>query len=483
MSTSHENENKNNSNNNNNKSHQQANDVSSAYATALLRSLHSSGVQFLRYCTVDACNNMRCKAKLVDQLLSNGNVTLNNQVSIAEVCHAGIPYYADTMVEGTGLTATNVLILQPDLSSFRILPYAKKSAIVMGNSIDQFTNEPSPLCTRSLLGRVVRKAREQHKIAFSVGVELEFCLVDAKTGNFVDNSVFANAVTLNDREEFLSDLYDQLKQQYIPIELIHAESGPGQLEVVLEHSDDVVALVDNVVLAKETISAVARAHGCRALFLPKYDSAKAGNGMHVHVSIKDATTGEPLFCDGNSLAPKGASFVEGLLEHLPAILGLTMPTVNSFRRVGPGCWTGSEVGWALEDKEVAIRVCSNLATKEWDHVECKLVDASCNLYLGLAALLHSGLDGISRRLELRLPLSEGAATTDGSPSPSISTIAAPLPTSLEEALDALEQDETITQHLMGPRLSQGYLALRRNEAQRSSNMTLEDEVKEALARS
>lgn len=149
----------------------QANDVtSSAYATALLRSLHFSGVKFLRYCTVDVCNNIRCKAKPVDQLLSqHGRVTLNDQVSIPEVCYAGLPYYADAMIEGTGLTAKKVLILQPDLHSFRILPYAPKSAIVMGNSIDQFTDESSPLCTRSLLSKVVRDAREQHNIAFVTG--------------------------------------------------------------------------------------------------------------------------------------------------------------------------------------------------------------------------------------------------------------------------------------------------------------------------
>ena len=101
----------------------------------------------------------------------------------------------------------------------------------------------------------------------------------------MDQSVFANPVTLNDQEEFLTDLYDQLNHQYISIELIHAESGPGQIEVVLEHKNDVLGVADNVVLAKETVSAVAKAHGFKALFLPKYDETKAGNGMHVHLSI------------------------------------------------------------------------------------------------------------------------------------------------------------------------------------------------------
>ena len=154
---------------NNNNNNNAAEAASSAYTTALLRSLRFAGVQFLRYYSVDACNNVRCKAKIVDRLLRDNESSLNNQVSIAEVCHAGLPYYADAMVDGTGMTAKNVLILQPDLNSFRILPYAPKSAAVFGNSVDQFTNEASSLCTRSLLGRVVREAREEHNIVFVSG--------------------------------------------------------------------------------------------------------------------------------------------------------------------------------------------------------------------------------------------------------------------------------------------------------------------------
>ena len=150
--------------------------ATSAYTTALLRSLKFAGVQFLRYYTVDACNNIRAKAKPIDRLLRD-NESLDNQVSIAEVCYAGLPHYADFMIDGTGMNAKNVLIVQPDLNSFRILPYAKKSAVVFGNSIDQFTNEPSPLCTRSVLGRVVEEAKEKHNVVFVSGIILHYCLL------------------------------------------------------------------------------------------------------------------------------------------------------------------------------------------------------------------------------------------------------------------------------------------------------------------
>lgn len=240
-------------------------------------------------------------------------------------------------------------------------------------------------------------------------MELEFCLIDAKTNSPIDDSVFANSITLNDQEPFISDLYEQLKQQYIPVELIHSESGPGQLEIVLEYSHDPIAISDNILLARETIRFVARRHGMKAVFFPKYDLTKAGNGVHVHVSLRDATTDRPIFCEGDKLTTTGGAFVEGILCHLDALTGLTLPTVNSFRRVGKGCWTGSEVGWAVEDKESGIRVCSNLVSKAWDHVEYKLCDNTCNFYLALAGILSCGMNGIERKATLRKALgSEGA---------------------------------------------------------------------------
>ena len=303
--------------------------------------------------------------------------------------------------------------------------------------------------------------------------EIEFCLVDSKTNQPVDYSVFASSLTLNDQESFIDDLYEKLKQQYIAVELIHAESGPGQLEVVLKYSNDPLAMADNIVLCRETIRAVAKKYGLKAIFTPKYDMTSAGNGMHLHFSTRDVTTNKPNFCEGSSLTPKhGGCFVEGLLTHLPGIMGLTLPTVNSFRRIGPGCWTGSTVGWAVEDKECGVRVCSNLATKEWDHVEVKLVDHACNIYMAIAGILQAGLKGIEQSTPLRPPLGEAIESESSSKL---------FPVSASDALDALENDDLLMS-LLGPELSKGYLALRRHEVERSNNMTFEDEVKDLLSR-
>ena len=444
----------------------------SGLTKALLRSLNFSGVQFIRYLTVDPYNTIRAKAVPVQHLLKKDVDSLDHQVSVAEVCYGGLPSYADVMLDGTGMSPRNVCSIVADPGTLRILPYAKKTAVVMSKFQNQYTDEPSPFCGRSRLIKVIQEAAETHNVAFNVGAELEFCLVDAKTGKFVDNSIFANTTTLNNQQEFISTLYEQCQQQYFSIEVIHAESAGGQIEVVLEYCKDPLEMCDNIILVKETIQAVAYTFGLKALFLPKFDMMKAGNGLHVHLSIRDATTGSPIFCDGSSLSAQGSAFVEGILQHLPGITGLSLPTVNSHRRVGKGCWTGSLVGWALEDKEVGIRVCSNLRTKEWDHVECKLLDPTANPYLAVGAMLYSGLSGIAEQATLRPSLHEIEANDEA---------ASPLPNTLGKALDALEADSALTKSFLGEALAKAYLTVRRHEMKRSSIMTVEDEVLEAIS--
>ena len=225
-------------------------------------------------------------------------------------------------------------------------------------------------------------------------------------------------------------------------------------------------------MTQETIRVVAKTHGFKALFLPKIHPKQAGNGLHLHLSFNDVTTGKNVLSSTDRLSDRGQSFVEGILQHLGGLLALTMPTTNSFRRMGPGCWTGNEAVWDLEDKESAIRVCQSLRSHQWEHVEYKLNDSGSNLYLGLAGILTCGLDGIHRSANLRAAKSAVSGRNDRG---------AALPGSVAESVTCLEQDDLLVQ-LMGPVLSKSYMALRRAEATRSSKMDLDAEVEEALER-
>ena len=193
---------------------------------------------------------------------------------------AAMPAYGDVIIlPETNIDARDVLTMTPDLSSLRILPYCNSSAMVFGTLHDQRTGVLSEFCTRGLLARVVNTAKEKIGIGFTVGVEIEFCLVKKNVVDglgrsynasqpvpvAVDSSLFTSTTSLNDQDDFIEEVYDNLAKQNISVEMIHSESAPGQLEVVLPYETDVMKLADNVVLAKETIKVCAQKHRSKDL--------------------------------------------------------------------------------------------------------------------------------------------------------------------------------------------------------------------------
>ena len=195
----------------------------------------------------------------------------------------------------------------------------------------------------------------------------------------------------------------------------------------------------------------------------------AGNGLHLHFSFRDIHSSlDNAFMDATQtkgISLRGQSFIEGILSHLPSLLSFSLPTTNSFRRMGPGCWTGSSVGWSIEDKEVPLRVCLNLTTQESHatNVEYKLSDATANVYLELAMILAAGMDGIKYGKKLRPMASEHSIE--------------PLPTTLQDSLDMLKSNDTLL-NILGPELSTAYLAVR--ESMLQLVYSIDEEVMDAF---
>lgn len=194
----------------------------------------------------------------------------------------------------------------------------------------------------------------------------------------------------------------------------------------------------------------------------------AGNGLHLHFSFRDVgSSTDNSFSDPSQptgISLRGRSFIEGILGHLPSLLSFSLPTVNSFRRVGPGCWTGSAVGWSTEDKEVPIRVCLDLSTQKATNVEYKLSDATANIYLELSMVLAAGMHGLKNGRNLRPPME----ADDRSEA---------LPESLQESLDLLKANDTLVS-LLGQELSTAYIAVRESMVQ--IDESIEEELMDAF---
>jgi glutamine synthetase len=221
------------------------------------------------------------------------------------------------------------------------------------------------------------------------------------------------------------------------------------------------------------VHAVAQKHGLRASFLPKIFPDKTGNGCHLHLSLWQDTT-NILSDEGGTygLSNCARQFMAGIVSHLPAVMALTTPIPNSYRRIQPSTWSGAFQCWGFDNKEAAVRVVvgrDHVIT----HFELKTVDASSNPYLAFGAILAAGLDGIERRLELGAPIQLDPSNLSPSEREKLNVV--PLPSSASDALGLLESDQVIVTAL-GKQLARAYIGVKKTELAALESLTLEQEV-------
>ncbi|MGH3296899.1 MAG: glutamine synthetase family protein, partial [Trebonia sp.] len=260
--------------------------------------------------------------------------------------------------------------------------------------------------------------------------------------------------------DYTIDLVDALIQQGLEVEHYYPELGHGQQEVPIRHASALRA-ADNHVLLRETVRAVAIRHGLWASFAPKPLPVQAGNGAHLHASLW--ADGANAFADPAGrygLSEVGYHFLAGVLAHLPGLVALTCGTVNSYRRLVPQSWSGAFACYGPDNREAALRICSPIGSHGSVNLELKPIDSTGNPYLALGAFIYAGLDGIRRSLSPGEPVLVDPAVLDSSERERLSVVG--LPSSLGDALDALEADSFLTS-VLGPLRSTAYLAVKRSE--------------------
>ena len=186
---------------------------------ALLRTLQVAGVKYIRYQALDVVNSPRIKCipttiLLQKQQQQQGTTTKQQEqeqqhVQFASVALGGLPSFGDYMQEDSGIDARGMVVLEPDFSTFQILPYASTGGVVLGNLRDSHTGEISYLCCRSLLQRIIQEAEMRYQLGFNVGVELELTIYYAKTNQPIDATNFAHSQLLNGQEHFIAQLHEQ----------------------------------------------------------------------------------------------------------------------------------------------------------------------------------------------------------------------------------------------------------------------------------
>jgi glutamine synthetase len=162
------------------------------------------------------------------------------------------------------------------------------------------------------------------------------------------------------------------------------------------------------------------------------------------------------------LSALGRSFVAGVLKHLPGMLALTCPSVNSYMRLAPNMWSSAYTCWGPDNREAAVRVPSPFRgrVEASTNLEIKAVDGSANPYLALGAIVAAGMDGVERRLDPGEPLQTNPHDLDEAEREARGIRR--YPTSLIEALGELEQDQVLLDAL-GESRAHEFMGVRRAE--------------------
>jgi glutamine synthetase len=350
--------------------------------------------------------------------------------------------------------------IKPDLTTFQVLPWADKTARVL---CEPFYLDGRPaLAAPRLVAKKQIEALNAMGYHLSSGFEYEFYLVNAVTRQppFLGIQIFATLHT-NFNEALLYDILRGMAGTGVDIITANAEYGPGQMEINFAPALGVAA-ADHAFTFKNGVKEIARRYGMMASFMTKPRIDQSANGCHFHQSLwrGDANA----FVDTTSadgLSDVCRAFLAGQLAHAPAICALAAPTVNCAKRYRLYSFAPTNATWGFENRTTGIRV--KATHDEGTHIENRLGCGASNPYLFMAACLAAGIDGLKNHLEPPAPVGGIAYGM-----PDVTN----LPTRLDVALDALEQD-AVMQEALGPEFVKLFLAVKRFEIG-NARATIED---------
>jgi glutamine synthetase len=349
-------------------------------------------------------------------------------------------------IEGFTRIEESDMLLVPDLDTFQVFPWDTDHGKVGRLICDIATPDGNPFagCPRTALKDVVARAQKMG-YRMMAGPEAEFFLFQRNhegeplprthdTGGYFDLS------PRDLGEEARRDITLVLEAMGFEVEAAHHEVAPGQHEIDFKY-EDAVTTADAIVTFRFVVKKVALMHGLHATFMPKPIAGVNGSGMHTHQSLFDAR-GKNAFYDPKGpwqLSKVARSYIAGLLDHARALVAVTNPLVNSYKRLVPGYEAPVNVAWSEKNRSPMIRVPARRGVGT--RCEVRMPDPSCNPYLALTAMLACGLDGIERELECGDPVNRNIFDMSQREKRRLKIVQ--LPANLDEALSFLEKDAVL----------------------------------------
>ncbi len=368
-------------------------------------------------------------------------------------------WFDGSSVEGFARIAESDMYLVPDLATFAVLPWETRPLTTARVICDVCTPNGAPFTgdPRYVLKQAMAAAAEMG-YTYYTAPEVEFFLFqpgpDGQISTKPHDSASYFDVSTDLAHSVRRQMVEALTELGIEVETWHHEVAVGQHEIDLRY-DQALRTADNTITLRTTLKAIAQRNGLFCTFMPKPITGINGSGMHTHQSLADLHTGQNVFASATGrygLSEVALNFVAGQLAHARGFSAIVAPLVNSYKRLVPGFEAPVYLSWARTHRAALIRVPRvNPDRPSSTRIELRNPDPSANPYLAFAAMLVAGLDGIRQRLEPPDPAEENLYQIDmdrWSPQP--------MPSSLGEALEALQQDEVI-QTALGNHLCERYV--------------------------
>jgi glutamine synthetase len=368
--------------------------------------------------------------------------------------------------------STGDLRLLPDASTrARMEPAAGDAAgplELLLCDIVETDGSPWPGCPRTLLRTTLERLREEAGASAWVSFEHEFQL-DGEEPAAPPFSVQAQRLAGPFGPEAMAGLRDAGAEP----ERFFAEYASHQFEIPVAAADG-EASADRAVVLREVVREAARRLGRRASFSPLLEPESAGNGVHIHLSLRDSEGGAlPYDAERDGcLSELGGSFAAGILLHASALCALTAPSPVSYERLGPHHWSAGSVCVGDRNREALLRIPPLVTLGGGEpaaqmRLEYRAADATANPHVALAALLCAGLHGVRERLPAPPLLDRDPARL--SPAEAERFGVGALPLTLSDALTALERDGELREW-MPAIMYDAFVSIKRTELSASARL-------------
>jgi glutamine synthetase len=340
------------------------------------------------------------------------------------------------------------VVCRPDYATSRLIPWQPGTALVIADLYDE-SGEPVEVSPRQILRHQLDRAAKRG-LQVDCATELEFFLFrdsyeEAAAAGYKD--LTPHTWTIEDyqllqtaREEYiLRRIRNEMRAAGIPVEFSKGEAGRGQHEVNVTYAG-ALETADRHLVFKNGIKEIAAQEGRAATFMAKWTMDDVGSSCHVHVSLRDAESGEPLMADpshSSGLSVVARQFLAGQLLAAQELAWCAAPTLNSYRRYVPGSWAPTAAVWGEDNRTCGFRLVGQGASRR---VESRIPGADVNPYIVLAAAIAGGLYGIDYEYDLPDPYTGNAYEATDVPR---------IPSTLVEAIDAL-RESAVASAAFGP---------------------------------